>query len=137
MSATIILKRFTAFALGHDQTAPEVWVNPVQIAYLQPRIVTRGHAEVTDGTLLFFQQEAGVLAVREDVGLVVAMLTSCGGVCKDCYQELAEAWMSVCAHCRDHRHHGVDEDYEAARADLDDVPHKHELEHLVYEACER
>ena len=71
---SISLKRFTAFAWGHDNVAPETWVNPAQIAYIQPRIVTRGHAEATDGTLIYFQQEAGVLAVREDIDEVLAVL---------------------------------------------------------------
>jgi hypothetical protein len=94
-------------------------VNPAQIAYVAPRIITRGHADCIDGTLLYFQQEAGVLAVRESIGLVVSTLQSGrGGTCRDCYQPLREAWMSVCDDCREHRHNGVDEDYEAARADL-------------------
>ncbi|HYW88575.1 MAG TPA: hypothetical protein VFB50_12445 [Chloroflexota bacterium] len=111
------LKRFTQFAFGHDNVAPEVWVNPATIAYVEPRIVMRARTEVTDGTLIYFQQEAGVLAVREPIGHVVATLQSGkGGVCRDCYQVLPEAWMSVCDGCREHRHNGVDEDYEAMRA---------------------
>jgi hypothetical protein len=111
---SFVLKRLTAFAFGHDHTAPEVWVNPAQIAYIQPRVVTRGHAEVADGTRIYFQQEAGVLDVRESIGQVVATLQSGPrGLCKDCYQELPKPWMSLCDDCREHRHCGVDEDYEA------------------------
>jgi hypothetical protein len=116
--ASLTLKRLTQFAWGHDNSAPEVWVNPAQIAYVSPRLVTRGKCEQTDGTLLYFQQEGGVLAVREPTGLVIASLQSRGGTCRDCYQALRESWMSVCDDCREHRHNGVDEDYEAARADL-------------------
>src|SRR5215468_11887190 len=111
------LKRLSAFAWGHDVVAPEVWVNPDQVAYVAPRVCVRGHAESFDGTLIYFQQEAGVLAVREPIGHVVAVLQSGkGSVCKDCYQVLREAWMSVCDDCREHRHNGVDEDYEASVA---------------------
>jgi len=111
----VTLKRFSQFAWGHDNTAPEVWVNPAQIAYCSPRIIVRGGCDVIDGTLLYFQQEAGVLAVREPIGLVVSSLQSGQrGICKDCYQPLQESWMSVCDDCRSHHHNGVDEDYEAA-----------------------
>ena len=111
------LKRFTQFAFGHDNQCPEVWVNPQQIAYVQPRIVMRARTEVTDGTLLYFQQEAGVLAVREPIGQVVATLQSGkGGVCRDCYQVLPEAWMSVCDGCKASRHGGIDVDPEEAVA---------------------
>ena len=111
----LTLKRLTGFAWGHDNPAPEVWVNPVQIAYVEPRVVMRHSVEVTKGTTLYFQQEAGVLAVREDVGYVVAVLQSGrGGVCRDCYQLLAEAWANLCDDCRCHRHAGVDADPEEA-----------------------
>lgn len=115
---SLVLKRFTGFAWSRHDIAPEVWVNPAQIAYVMPRIITRGH-DVTcpDGTRIYFQQEAGVLDVREPIGQVVASLQSGrGGLCKDCYQELPKPWMSLCDDCREHRHSGVDEDYEAARA---------------------
>jgi hypothetical protein len=113
----LTLKRFTAFAWGHDNPAPEVWVNPAQIAYVEPRIVTRGHAESTDGTRIYFQQEAGVLDVREPIGYVVQVVQSGkGGVCRDCYQLLDEAWRSVCDDCRSHHHAGVDADPEEAAA---------------------
>jgi len=111
------LKRFTQFAFGHDNQCPEVWVNPTHVAYVQPRIVVRARSEVADGTLLYFQQEAGVLAVREPIGLVVSVLQSGkGGVCRDCYQVLDESWRSVCDDCRKHRHAGVDADPEEAVA---------------------
>jgi hypothetical protein len=110
---SLALKRFSQFAWGHDNVAPEAWVNPAQVAYVAPRIVTRGHAEATDGTLLYFQQEAGVLAVREDIGYVVAVLQSDrGGVCRDCYQLLEESWRTLCDDCRRHQHAGVDADPE-------------------------
>lgn len=110
--SSVTLKRLTGFAYGHDNTAPEVWVNPAQVAYVQPRIVTCARTERNDGTMIYFQQEAGVLAVRESIGHVVALLTSRGGVCRDCYQPLREAWMSMCDDCREHRHNGVDLDPE-------------------------
>jgi hypothetical protein len=71
----ITLRGFTAFAYGHDNPEPEVYVNPAQVAYVEPRIVTRGHEEAVDGTIIYFQQEAGVLAVRESLDEVVAELT--------------------------------------------------------------
>lgn len=70
----LVFKRFSAFAWGHDNTAPEVWVNPAQIAYLEPRIRNSGHRECTDGTRIYFQQEAGVLDVREPIDQVLAEL---------------------------------------------------------------
>lgn len=109
------LKRFTSFDFAMGIGYLEVFVNPQQVAYVQPRRCYDSKADrhSLNGTLLYFQQEAGVLAVREDVGLVVASLASRGGVCRDCYQELAEAWMSLCAHCREYRHEGIDADYES------------------------
>jgi hypothetical protein len=113
----LVLKRFSQFAWGHDNVAPEAWVNPEQIAYVAPRIVMRGHAEAVDGTLLYFQQEAGVLAVREPIGYVVSMLQSGKqGICRDCYEVLPEAWMSLCSACRCQKHDGVDADPEEAVA---------------------
>jgi hypothetical protein len=114
MSNGIVFQRLTQFAWGRDNTSPEVWVNVAQVAYVAPRIVMRGGSEAQDGTLIYFQQEAGVLAVRESVGHVVALLTSRGGVCRDCYQPLSESWMSLCDDCREHRHNGVDHDPEQA-----------------------
>jgi len=67
-------KRFTAFASSRDNTAPDVWVNPAQIAYLQARVRTSGRDECTDGTRIYFQQEAGVLDVREPIDQVLAEL---------------------------------------------------------------
>jgi hypothetical protein len=75
-STALTLKRFTGFAWGHDNTAPDVWVNPSQIAYLQARVRTAGHDECADGTRIYFQQEAGVLDVREPIDQVLAELQS-------------------------------------------------------------
>ena len=114
---SVTFQRLTGFAWGHDTPAPQTWINPAQIAYLQPRIVTHGHAEVTDGTGLYFQHEAGVLDVREPIGYVLAVLQSGkGGVCRHCYQPLSESWATVCDDCRRHRHAGVDQDPEEAAA---------------------
>lgn len=109
------LKRFTSFDYGVGIGYLEVFVNPAHVAYVQPRrrFESKTDRHSLDGTLLYFQQEAGVVAVKEDIGLVVATLTSRGGVCKDCYQELAEAWRTLCDDCRCHRHNGVDEVDEA------------------------
>jgi hypothetical protein len=116
MTSVIVLKRLTGFAWGHDNTTPEVWVNPAQIAYLQPRVTTRGRDECPDGTRIYFQQEAGVLDVREPIGQVVALLQSGNrGLCRECYQELPEAWRSLCEDCR-RRHNGVHADPEEALA---------------------
>jgi hypothetical protein len=121
---TFTLKRFTAFAYGHDNPAPEVWVNPAQIAYVAPRIVTRGHADCSDGTRIYFNVDSGVLDVREPVGHVVAALQSGkGGLCKDCYEVLPESWMTLCTPCRMGKHCGIDEDYENALADVSIGPH--------------
>lgn len=115
---TTCLKRFTSFDFAVGIGYLEVFVNPAHVAYAQPRrrydAKTDRHS--FDGTLLYFQQEAGVVAVKEDIGLVVSTLTSRGGVCKDCYQQLAESWMSLCAHCREHRHNGVECDPEEVPA---------------------
>jgi hypothetical protein len=115
MHSVIAFKRLTGFAWGRDNPAPEVWVNPTQIAYVQPRIVFRGRAECTDGSRIYFQQEAGVLDVRESIGYVVALLQSgSAGMCRDCYQLLAEAWRTLCDDCRRARHAGVDADPQEA-----------------------
>jgi hypothetical protein len=111
------LRRFTSFDWAPQLGFSEVWLNPAHVAYVQPRIITRRTDQyVAEGTLIYFQHEAGVLAVHESVGQVVATLNSRGSICKDCYQELPEAWMSLCQACREHRHNGVDEDYEGAVA---------------------
>jgi len=117
---SVTLKRFTSFDYGLGLGYLEVWVNPAQIAYVEPRRRrSSDEKDVLDGSMLYFQQEGGVLAVKEPVGQVVALLQSGnGGMCRDCYQLLAEAWRTLCDDCRQHRHYGVDEDYEAARADL-------------------
>src|SRR5215831_19474462 len=111
---TLTLKRFSGFAYGHDNPAPEVWVNPQQIAYVEPRVIRRGGDDCTDGTRIYFNVDSGVLDVRESIGPVVSTLQSGkGSICRDCYTPLPQAWMSVCDDCRKHRHAGVDEDYEA------------------------
>ena len=116
-SVTLSLKRFTGFFHSPTFPKPEVWVNPSVIAYAEPRIVMRHSAEVVDGTRLYFNVDGGVLDVREDVGYVVAVLQSGnGGVCRDCYQLLAESWASLCGDCRRQRHAGVDADPEEAAA---------------------
>jgi len=53
-----------------------VWVNPAHVAYVQARRRhdTNEERDVLTGTLLYFQQEAGVLAVRESVDEVLAAL---------------------------------------------------------------
>lgn len=127
---TVTLKRFTSFDFGVGLGYLEVWVNPAQIAYVQPRrrYDSKTDRHSLDGCLLFFQQEAGVLAVRDEMGYVVAALQSGrGGVCRDCYQILDEGWATLCTDCCRGRHRGVDADpeeaqvdeaYERARADL-------------------
>jgi hypothetical protein len=61
------------FAVGHGYL--DVWVNPAQLAYIQPRrrADPKGDRHVLDGTRLFFQQEAGVLDVREPIDQVLAI----------------------------------------------------------------
>ena len=112
----VTLKRLTGFSFSSSRPElqrPETWVNPAQIAYCQPRFVVRGREEVIDGTRLFFQQEAGVLDVREPVGFVVALLNSGGGLCRECFQELPESWRQLCDPCRAH-HSGIHVDPEEA-----------------------
>lgn len=70
------LTRMTSFDYGQGLGYLPVYVNPVQIAFVQPR---RQYDSKTDrhlltGTRLFFQQEAGVLDVREDIDEVLALL---------------------------------------------------------------
>jgi hypothetical protein len=128
---SVRLKRFTSFDYGAGIGYLEVFVNPAHVAYAQPRRRSDPHndgQQILDGTLLYFQQEAGVVAVKEDIGLVVATLTSRGGVCRDCHQELAETWMSLCAHCREHRHDGIDHD-PAQTGDQPFAPLTYALEH--------
>ena len=117
--SSFILKRFTSFDYAVGPGYLEVFVNPAHVAYVQPRRRRDPNdqdKDTLDGTLLYFQQEAGVVAVKEDIGLVVATLTSRGGVCRSCYQELPEAWRSVCDDCRRHHHNGVDCDPQEALA---------------------
>jgi hypothetical protein len=116
---SVSLKRFTSFEYGMELGFIEVWVNPAQIAYVQPRrrYDSKDDRHSLDGTLLYFQQEAGVLAVKEDLGYVVAVLQSGkAGVCRECYQLLDEAWASVCTDCIRNRHNGVHHDPEEALA---------------------
>ena len=112
-----VLKRFTSFDYAVGIGYLEVWVNPGTVAYIEPRrrYDSKDDRHSLDGTLIFFQQEAGVLAVREDVGYVVAALQSGKrGVCRECYQILDEAWASLCVDCCRNRHRGVDADPEEA-----------------------
>jgi len=117
----VTLKRLTTFDFAVGIGYLEAWINPIHVAYCEPRrrYDSKSDTHSLDGTLLYFQQEAGVLAVKEDVGYVVAVLQSGrGGVCQSCYQILDEAWASLCIDCTRNQHKGVDEDYEAMRADL-------------------
>jgi len=70
------LVRLTSFDYAQGIGYLPVWVNVAQLAYLQPRRRYDSTQDVhsLDGTLLFFQQEAGVLAVREDVSYVLEAL---------------------------------------------------------------
>jgi hypothetical protein len=118
---SVSLKRFTSFDFAMGIGFVEAHVNPDQVAYVQPRrrYDSKTDRHSYDGTLLYFQQEAGVLAVKEDIGYVLAVLQSGkGGVCRECYQILDESWSTLCTDCCRNRHNGIDEDYEAARADL-------------------
>jgi hypothetical protein len=117
---SVTLKRLTSFDYGQGIGFLEAWVNPAQVAYLEPRRTydTKTDRHSLTGTLIYFQQEAGVLAVKEPIGQVVAMLSSGNkGVCRDCYQVLEETWASLCEDCRRGRHAGLDADPdEVARA---------------------
>ena len=68
--------RLTSFDFAVGIGYLDVFVNPAHVAYVQSRRRTRGECQELDGTLLYFQQDAGVLAVREPTDEVVAMLTS-------------------------------------------------------------
>ena len=110
---SVTLKRLTSFDYGQRIGYLEVWVNPAQVAYLEPRrrYDSKADRHSLDGTLIYFQQEAGVVAVKESVGQVVALLNSGdNGLCRDCYQVLVEAWRTLCDDCRRGRHAGVDAD---------------------------
>ena len=112
---TLVLKRFTGFAYGAANPAPELWINPAQIAYVEPRIVRRGRDDEVCGTRVYFNVDGGVVDVRESIGHVVALLSSgSGSICRDCFAPLPDSWMSLCDQCRDARHQGVDNDWEAA-----------------------
>jgi hypothetical protein len=123
------LKRFTSFDYAMGIGYVEVHVNPDQIAYVQPRrqYDSKADRHSFNGTTIYFQQEAGVLAVKEDIGYVLAALQSGkGGICRECYQILDEAWSTLCVDCCRNRHRGVD-------ADPEEV-HKYANEHQVDEA---
>jgi hypothetical protein len=68
-----------------------------------------------------------VLAVKEDIGYVVAVLQSGkGGVCRECYQILDEAWANLCPDCCRNRHRGVDADPE----DVHKYANEHQVDHI-------
>ena len=69
MSA-IVLKKLTSFDYAVGIGYVEVWVNPGTLAYVQPR----RRQDTLDGTLLYFNVDGGLLAVREDVDEVLAIL---------------------------------------------------------------
>lgn len=66
--------RFTSFDYAEDVGYLPVYVNAAQLAYVGPR--RSFDSSAVDGTLLYFQQEAGVLAVREDLDDVLEALAS-------------------------------------------------------------
>jgi len=72
----VTLKRFVSFDFAVGIGYLEVWVNPGTVAYCQPRrrYNSKDDVDTLDGTLLYFQQEAGVLAVREPIDEVLAVL---------------------------------------------------------------
>lgn len=75
-SVTSTLRRFTSFDYAQGIGYLPVWVNAAQIAYVQARrqYDTKNDRHLLTGTRLFFQQEAGVLDVREPVDEVLAAL---------------------------------------------------------------
>ncbi len=114
---SVSLKRLTSFDYGQGIGYLEVWVNPSTVAYVQSRrrYESKTDRHSLDGTLIYFQEEAGVLAVKESIGQVVAVLSAGDkGICRDCYQLLAEAWCTLCDDCRRGRHAGVDADPDEA-----------------------
>ena len=98
---TTVLKRFTAFAWGPDDAAPEVYVNPALVISVTARVVRRGLGDTTEGTrITFLEPSATQLEVREPLSYVVfALQSGRGGVCKDCYQLLEESWRLRCDDC--------------------------------------
>jgi len=94
----VTFARFTSFDYGQGIGYLPVYVNAAQLAYVQPRrrYDSKTDRHSLDGTRLFFQQEAGVLDVREDIDEVLAQLAG-----RDYDRELK-----------------IDLTYEAARADL-------------------
>ncbi|HXJ31419.1 MAG TPA: hypothetical protein VNG35_12310 [Gemmatimonadales bacterium] len=116
---SVPLKRLTSFEFAVGIGYLEVWVNPATVAYVQPRrqYDSKSDRHSFNGSLIYFQQEAGVLAVRDEIGYVVATLQSGkGGVCRDCYQILEEAWATLCSDCCRTRHKGVHPDPEEVPA---------------------
>jgi hypothetical protein len=70
------LLRFTSFDYAVGIGYLPVYVNAAQLAYIEPRrrYDSKTDRHSLDGTRLFFQQEAGVLDVREDIDEVLALL---------------------------------------------------------------
>jgi hypothetical protein len=113
---SVSLKRFTSFDYAVGIGYLEVWIQPGNVAYVQPRRRSLGDSHVLDGTRIYFQQEAGVLDVKEPIGAVVALLGSGNGsICRDCYEPLSESWRHLCEACRAH-HNGIHVDPEEAVA---------------------
>jgi hypothetical protein len=76
--ANVSLTRLTSFDYGQGIGYLEVWVNGATIAYCQPRrrYDSKSDTHSLDGTLIFFQEEAGVLAVKEPLAEVVRLLSA-------------------------------------------------------------
>jgi hypothetical protein len=72
----VTLTRLTSFDYAMGLGYLSVYVNAAQIAYVQPRrqYDSKLDRHLLNGTRLFFQQEAGVLDVREDIDEVLALL---------------------------------------------------------------
>jgi hypothetical protein len=115
---SVSLKRLTSFDYAVGIGFTEAWVNPAVVAYVAPRkrYDSKSDRHSFDGTLIYFMEEAGVLAVKEPIGQVVALLQSgSNGICRDCYQVI-ESWASLCEDCRRGQHNGVHPDPEEALA---------------------
>jgi hypothetical protein len=95
---SVALTRLTSFDYAVGLGYLSVYVNPATLAYVEPRrqYDTKADRHLLNGTRLYFQQEAGVLDVREDIDEVLALLAG-----HDYDRELK-----------------LDLTYEAARADL-------------------
>jgi len=99
---TVTLKRFSSFDFGVGIGYLEVFVNPDQIAYVEARrrYDSKSDRHSLDGTRIYFNVDGGILDVRDETAYVVAALQSGkGGVCRDCYQLLDQAWCTLCADC--------------------------------------